>query len=373
MLAPESRHMLVTIAVISHNYGQFIRAAIDSALLQTDPGIEVLVVDDGSVDDSRDIINSYGGRVRAVFQDNRGHVEAVNTAIGAGMGEAFVFLDADDVLYPECIARAMARWRPGLSKLQFRLDTINADGVDQRMPFPAFGTDLSGEEIRRRSLLTGYYPWTVSSGNIFSREYLSQVTPIDSGHIFKSPDGYLSKMAPLFGPIETVPEVLGAYRVHGKNAWAQASSAVSGNGYSRTVRFDAVLHDVFVNAAGSMGLRVADYDHAAVPQMLESRMLSLRLSPGTHPIPNDTRLHLLMLGMRGALKAPGLRKVGRLFWMAWFLALTLLPAAFVLWTVKHSRSQTGRSKLASTIIHLSRRGRHKRLRHLTRRVEDEVS
>jgi hypothetical protein len=116
----------------------------------------------------------------------------------------------------------MANWHKGLSKLQYRLDTIDAEGVDQRMPFPDYPPTLTSEEIRRRLLRFGWHPWPVSSGNAFARDFVARLTPICEQRIFKSPDGFLNKMAPLFGPVGVLNEVLGDYRVHGANVWAQS-------------------------------------------------------------------------------------------------------------------------------------------------------
>ena len=85
---------LVSIVIDNFNYGRFLGAAIDSALAQTYPHVELIVVDDGSTDDSREVISSYGDRVSAVFKPNGGHASAFNAGFRASHGCIVMFLDA---------------------------------------------------------------------------------------------------------------------------------------------------------------------------------------------------------------------------------------------------------------------------------------
>lgn len=91
---------LVSVIINNHNYGHFVETAIDSALDQTYRSIEVIVVDDGSVDDSRDVIAGYGSRITAVLKENAGQASALNVGFAASRGDVICFLDADDVWFP---------------------------------------------------------------------------------------------------------------------------------------------------------------------------------------------------------------------------------------------------------------------------------
>src|SRR3569832_2070331 len=62
----------ISVVITSYNYGQFIGAAIDSVLSQTRRADEIIVIDDGSTDGSRALIETYGNRIRAIFQNNEG-------------------------------------------------------------------------------------------------------------------------------------------------------------------------------------------------------------------------------------------------------------------------------------------------------------
>jgi glycosyltransferase involved in cell wall biosynthesis len=100
---------LVSIIIPAHNSGLWIRGTIDSALSQSYPCLEIIVIDDGSTDDTKRIIASYYGEtVKYVYQDNAGPARARNHGIELARGEYIQFLDSDDVLSPEKISRQMA-------------------------------------------------------------------------------------------------------------------------------------------------------------------------------------------------------------------------------------------------------------------------
>lgn len=99
---------LVSVIVPCYNQAHFLRAAVDSALAQTYPRVEVVVVDDGSSDDTPQVCESYGDRIVTVRQENSGLSAARNAAIDASKGEFIVLLDSDDVLLPHCVESRMA-------------------------------------------------------------------------------------------------------------------------------------------------------------------------------------------------------------------------------------------------------------------------
>src|SRR5882757_10189722 len=118
----------VSIVITNYNYGRYLRSAIDGALAQTYPNVEVIVVDDGSNDGSREIIESYGARVVAIVKANGGHGSALNAGFEASRGEIVMFLDADDELLPEAAVQVVKAWRPGVAKAQFQLEMIDDRG-----------------------------------------------------------------------------------------------------------------------------------------------------------------------------------------------------------------------------------------------------
>ena len=94
---------LVSVIVNNYNYGHFLSEAIDSALAQTYTRTEVIVVDDGSTDDSSEIIAGYGDRIIPVLKENGGQASAFNAGFAKSRGDVICFLDADDYLFPQAI------------------------------------------------------------------------------------------------------------------------------------------------------------------------------------------------------------------------------------------------------------------------------
>ena len=95
----------ITVYIVNHNYGRYLEQAIESVLAQTMQDCEILIIDDGSTDDSRSIIESYQGRERiyAVFQQNKGLNVTNNIALRMAQGEYIMRLDADDYLDPNAL------------------------------------------------------------------------------------------------------------------------------------------------------------------------------------------------------------------------------------------------------------------------------
>ena len=93
--------LLISLIINNYNYARYLREAIDSALNQTYAHIEVIVVDDGSTDESPDIIQSYSNKIIPVLKENGGQASAFNAGFAASKGEIVCFLDSDDTFLPE--------------------------------------------------------------------------------------------------------------------------------------------------------------------------------------------------------------------------------------------------------------------------------
>ena len=97
---------LASVIIPAYNQGEFLLEAIDSALSQTLRAVEVVVVDDGSTDDTQQIAAGFDDRIVYVRQVNQGLAAARNTGIRTARGPLLQFLDSDDALYPDSLERA---------------------------------------------------------------------------------------------------------------------------------------------------------------------------------------------------------------------------------------------------------------------------
>jgi glycosyltransferase involved in cell wall biosynthesis len=98
----------VSFVIPNYNHARYLGQAIESALAQTYPHVEVIVVDDGSIDDSRAVAAAYGDRIRYIYQRNAGLSAARNTGVQAAQGEFIALLDADDLVEPAYAERLLS-------------------------------------------------------------------------------------------------------------------------------------------------------------------------------------------------------------------------------------------------------------------------
>jgi glycosyltransferase involved in cell wall biosynthesis len=98
----------VSLVIATFNHARLLGDAIDSALAQTLGGVDVIVVDDGSTDDTPTVLARYAGRIRVLRQPNRGLAAARNTGLAAARSTYVAFLDADDVMAPAKLAEQVA-------------------------------------------------------------------------------------------------------------------------------------------------------------------------------------------------------------------------------------------------------------------------
>jgi cellulose synthase/poly-beta-1,6-N-acetylglucosamine synthase-like glycosyltransferase len=104
----------VSIAIICFNYGRFLAECLESCLAQTISADEIVVVNDGSTDETADVLNEYALRIsqiRAIHQRNGGICSATNAALAACSGDVVLLLDADDAIAPERIEKVLAAFR----------------------------------------------------------------------------------------------------------------------------------------------------------------------------------------------------------------------------------------------------------------------
>ncbi|TAL22664.1 MAG: glycosyltransferase family 2 protein [Aquabacterium sp.] len=220
-------HVRVSIVINNYNYRPYVGRAIKSALGQIHRDTEVIVVDDGSTDGSPLLIRRFGSKVRLVEQPNGGQGSAYNTGFRLATGDVVIFLDADDWLYPDAASKVVGAWRPGVSKVQFRLDMVDADGVALGRQVPRHLHDEQALDLVRQF---GAYGSPPGSGNAYSRAFLRSVLPMDERIWRTAADTVPILLAPAYGDVVSLPMPLGAYRLHRKpDAADQDGSLLSNN------------------------------------------------------------------------------------------------------------------------------------------------
>jgi glycosyltransferase involved in cell wall biosynthesis len=214
---------LASVVITSFNYAEYLAEAIDSALSQTWPAVEVIVVDDGSSDGSRAVIDRYAGRVHAIFKSNGGQGSALNGGFAHSRGEVVLFVDSDDALLPHAVEHVLSVMvDPAVAKVQWRAREIDEGGRPTGRWVP--GHELPGGDLRDRVLAQGPYGyhWPPTSANAWSRRLLDRILPMPEPEFRTCPDLYLAALAPLYGRVECVGEPLSLWRKHALNqSWRE--------------------------------------------------------------------------------------------------------------------------------------------------------
>lgn len=212
----------VSIIINNYNYGCFLRQCIDSALDQTVKASEVIVVDDGSTDESRAVLREYGDRVRVLLKENGGQASAMNAGFAASSGDWVWFVDADDWLVPDAVEQFLAAADGSCTRIHFRLEVVDEKGRGRgwmpkkgRSPRIYKPSDLwrAGEKP----------PFTPTSGNVFHRAFLEEIMPIPEVEFRLCADEYLMYSAISRQTVSFIPKRIGYYRSHGGNAFLQHS------------------------------------------------------------------------------------------------------------------------------------------------------
>src|SRR5688500_7731615 len=178
----DTNNPLISIIISSYNYAPFLRDAIDSALQQTYLNKEVIVVDDGSKDQSPEIIKRYGNKIISILKENGGQASSMNAGFKVSKGDIIIFLDSDDILYKDAVENIVAAFQdPSVSKAHWMLDEINAAGKKTNKTLPKYS--LAEGSFLKDLLLYGpikcggppYSPPT--SGNAWSENILGRSIP----------------------------------------------------------------------------------------------------------------------------------------------------------------------------------------------------
>lgn len=302
---------LASVIVNNFNYGRFVAHAINSALAQTHANTEVIVVDDGSTDDSRTVIASFGTRIKPIFKDNGGQASALNTGFSVSEGDVVLFLDADDTLTPTAVENAIRACRiPDVAKAHWPLWIVNERGertgkITPQAPLP--DGDLREILVRDGPLTTATPP---TSGNAWTRSFLKKVVPIPADYTLCA-DEYLYALAPAFGIVKRVETPQGIYRLHGQNGYR-------GKSLEEKVEFGRRIQDMQCDL---LATHLSSLGFDAAPERWKRRQWFCRLGkaietiratvpPGSKLILVDDDQWGVQLSLAGRMCVPFLEKDG---------------------------------------------------------------
>jgi len=340
----------ISIVISNYNYARYLGAAIDSALAQTVPAFEIIVVDDGSTDNSGEVISAYGNSIRSIGQENRGQAGAYNTSFRESKGDLVIFLDADDMIDSDFVEQVLKAWKPGAAKLHFPMRVLasrSVDGPSDIVPSQHLSSGYLMEEILR----FGYYTSSSGSGNVYSREVLNKILPMREGAFFAA-DTVTIYLSPLYGEVLAVSRPLGTYRMHGDNH--TGSGVANTKNIHRSLQNDMdrmeILKSGFMDLGIVFDVRCINRDF----RHLKMRISSLRLDPDRHPFEEDRIWRLALSGINAVARATGVSISRRLFFSFWFLLMAVVPNRLVPSLVTIGCCPAARPKIFKALFRLRR-------------------
>jgi glycosyltransferase involved in cell wall biosynthesis len=313
---------LVSVIIPNYNYGAFVGQAIESALSLDWPDVEVIVVDDGSTDDSRDVIARYADRVTIVHQPNGGQIAACNTGFARSRGNAVIFLDSDDLLTPSLIRELAVVWRAGLSKVQFQMQIVDADGRPTGAVLPQFHVVPSSADVKRWVMTAASYPTPPGSGNVYSRRYLEKIFPLEGEE--RAADSYCLAAAPHLGDVITVAKPLVSYRVHGRNDGAM--TVLDRRRFAVEVKRARSRFRYAGTLPNGANLPKAESVLDRSLTLLPYRLASLKLLPEEHPVPRDAAWKVLRDLALACCTPQGVSLKARAALCVWSVSLAVAPS-----------------------------------------------
>lgn len=327
----------ISIIINNYNYGGFLMQAIDSALHQTYHNCEIIVVDDGSTDNSREMILSYGDRIVPILKENKGQASALNAGFAHSHGDIIIFLDADDLLLPHIVqfVAEVFQAHADAAKVMYRMGVIDAAGGYMGIVKPSPHLPIRSGDLRQHVLSFPFdMTWMSTSGNAFASSVLHSIFPIPEevyGRV--GADWYVSHLTPLFGTVVFLSDVGALYRLHGANNYELSTSTLDLDHIRQTITYSYATCAYIKKFAEQLCLPHAPStaDDVLSVSFIAKRFVSLKLEPSRHPIYGDTIWRLFWLGIIATFRRFDVSFTMKLVYLLWFAAMALAPAQFAHW------------------------------------------
>jgi glycosyltransferase involved in cell wall biosynthesis len=197
---------LVSVVIPAHNSERYILPALDSILAQKHRPLEILIVDDGSTDCTRQIVRGYAPEVRLIEQEQRGHPAARNAGIRAASGEFLGFLDHDDLWSPNKLSRQIDRFErnPALDLVFGHIQNF-------------FTPEMPPQERKRVAVPLQPLPGLLQGSMLARRRSFDRVGPFSEKRAIGDFIDWYGRAMVARMNIEMLPETLVYRRIHADN------------------------------------------------------------------------------------------------------------------------------------------------------------
>jgi glycosyltransferase involved in cell wall biosynthesis len=235
---------LVSVLVTNYNYARFLGFALDSVLNQTYQNFEIVVCDDGSTDESKQVLTNYSHadpRIKVTYRKNGGQPAATNDAFMHSQGEIICLLDADDLFEPTKLEKVIEKFRsdPSLGVVGNSVKVINTEGhLIRTINYKEEGyLGPSIYRLRKKNITPP------CSGLSFRRQILVEIFPLPEV-LRIAADGAIVGPAVNLSMMGVLEEALSSWRIHGANNASDGGSLpqLSMEWLERTLRHSEALH-----------------------------------------------------------------------------------------------------------------------------------
>jgi glycosyltransferase involved in cell wall biosynthesis len=238
--------LTVAILIDTYNYARFVGRAIDSALQEDYAGspIEILVIDDGSTDNTREVVGRYGSRVRYIAKNNGGQASALNEGLREAAGDIVCLLDGDDYFYPSKVRQVVDAFRrdPEVGLVYDEFDIV--DSADRSLQKPQPEPTWTGVRLplrsvpsQLRSLILLGHPWTCTTSAMSIRRAITAGLTVPEDVFLHSPDLFLGLVLPFLTKVDIIQSPATAHVYHGENVGLFRSSALNQSMYRRQMDY----------------------------------------------------------------------------------------------------------------------------------------
>jgi glycosyltransferase involved in cell wall biosynthesis len=317
--------MRLSVIIANYNYRAFVGAAISSALAIDWADKEVIVVDDASTDDSKSVIDGFQGRVLAYFRPKSHQLGAHRFGFARSSGSVIILLDADDLLEPEVMHEVAKVWRPGVSKVQYRMNLIDASGTQLGSAIPQFPPATDPEKLRRAFLRTMAYTTPPGSGNAYSRDFVQKAYAITPPTMRWSDDVLLT-LAPMLGDVLTLRKPLARYRIHAANDGVLRS--LDAAKLRNRLQQDVEKACLFKSVSQQHHLHIPRDPLGRSLHHLQYRFASYLVEPSAHPFPGDRLVSLVSRLVFSTTTSSQMSLRDKTLLLAWIVACALLPLRY---------------------------------------------
>jgi glycosyltransferase involved in cell wall biosynthesis len=206
------KQTLVSVVIPTYNRSKLVTQAVESVLYQTIKNIEIIVVDDGSTDNTRDVLEPYGSALKYIFQENQGVSVARNVGVAISKGELIAFLDSDDLFVPEKIEKQLSAIHqyPDAALAYSNIAYCDANGsfIRNGSGYEMFLSGMIAEKVLLRKAMCGWPQTWLIRRSCFDR--LGGFDP----NFAMSEDRDFSVRAAFNYPLVGLSEALTLVRIH---------------------------------------------------------------------------------------------------------------------------------------------------------------